>query len=707
MSNPLFDDFFNLDLLTPSDTALSNNDLFSFFLDNNDTALIESAPTNVADVALSTSTQTQTLDLNALLAAHRQSQKEEETKANELSTTTQSSPQQQEDILASSFTQKLVTPTQASEPITDFSTLAILPTSAIPASPAVATSPTTTTMSPIDVQMTASVSDLTTVAGVLKTASSSSKRPSPERDEGARKHAKKEKAPPKNVSSTSSSKSTSSATLDKDDSLVNTTLSAATLQFLLQKQMEAPLIPQLFTETLSREQVEDTLAKLLESTKHLLQPPSSSSESHENGDDDGEGHSSEGENDQDDQQQNEPEKITPTTHGGLKTQPGIKTDDIPSSSDLKKMTSRERRQLRNKISARNFRIRRKEYIGALEGQVLQHRTDAAHLREAVTIVNDENKRLKDELDQAKSQLTQATISNSSTAAHTSTATIAPLQTQQAHGHSSAVVTPTPVTAAAVTAAAMPSLSKDDQMLLSAILGRSPFSVNAKTSMTLTLPTRPQSPIVTFNSQKDLPNSSTLAKSGSWKDKGPMFVHSALVPELRFGQEFQFTDKPLGSSFGSDANKPWELLWSKNETSSPFRQETEENPFAMQSVVFELMQTFTMAMAMGITSPEEMDACVSNKKKMPGWMVVTDAKANVQDYEVDKRATEALEWELQQTLWEVVEARDKSQKSKEKRIDPQAQYGQEDACMLEWLYESMMAGLVALDTQAILVPVHSA
>jgi len=46
------------------------------------------------------------------------------------------------------------------------------------------------------------------------------------------------------------------------------------------------------------------------------------------------------------------------THG-LKTQPGIKTDDIPSSKELKKMTSKERRQLRNKISARNFRVRRK------------------------------------------------------------------------------------------------------------------------------------------------------------------------------------------------------------------------------------------------------------------------------------------------------------------------------------------------------------
>jgi hypothetical protein len=31
----------------------------------------------------------------------------------------------------------------------------------------------------------------------------------------------------------------------------------------------------------------------------------------------------------------------------------------PSPSELKKMTSKERRQLRNKLSARNFRVRRK------------------------------------------------------------------------------------------------------------------------------------------------------------------------------------------------------------------------------------------------------------------------------------------------------------------------------------------------------------
>lgn len=126
---------------------------------------------------------------------------------------------------------------------------------------------------------------------------------------------------------------------------------------MLQQQEDTPLIPQLFTGKLSREEIEATLARLLESTKHLLastteedsmkikQEPMSDEESDDGMD--GITHDGEG---------------AEQSHG-LKTQPGIKTDDIPSSTDLKKMTSKERRQLRNKISARNFRVRRKGECG--------------------------------------------------------------------------------------------------------------------------------------------------------------------------------------------------------------------------------------------------------------------------------------------------------------------------------------------------------
>ncbi|KAF9992600.1 hypothetical protein BGZ79_002879 [Entomortierella chlamydospora] len=52
----------------------------------------------------------------------------------------------------------------------------------------------------------------------------------------------------------------------------------------------------------------------------------------------------------------------------------------PSASELKKMTSKERRQLRNKLSARNFRVRRKEYISSLENQVKEARREASELQ---------------------------------------------------------------------------------------------------------------------------------------------------------------------------------------------------------------------------------------------------------------------------------------------------------------------------------------
>ncbi|CEP14217.1 hypothetical protein [Parasitella parasitica] len=71
--------------------------------------------------------------------------------------------------------------------------------------------------------------------------------------------------------------------------------------------------------------------------------------------------------------------------------------------DLKKLTPKERRQLRNKISARNFRVRRKEYISTLEGQVNEHKMVAEDLREKLVLVEEENKKLRKEMDTLKRQ----------------------------------------------------------------------------------------------------------------------------------------------------------------------------------------------------------------------------------------------------------------------------------------------------------------
>ncbi|KAI9266014.1 hypothetical protein BY458DRAFT_457630 [Sporodiniella umbellata] len=81
--------------------------------------------------------------------------------------------------------------------------------------------------------------------------------------------------------------------------------------------------------------------------------------------------------------------------------------------DLKKLSSKERRQLRNKISARNFRVRRKEYITSLEEQVADHKRAGEELKEKLHLVEDENRSLRKEMDILKKQnqqLQQASLS---------------------------------------------------------------------------------------------------------------------------------------------------------------------------------------------------------------------------------------------------------------------------------------------------------
>ncbi|KAF2660010.1 hypothetical protein K491DRAFT_589859 [Lophiostoma macrostomum CBS 122681] len=63
-----------------------------------------------------------------------------------------------------------------------------------------------------------------------------------------------------------------------------------------------------------------------------------------------------------------------------------------ASEEGKKLTSKERRQLRNKVSARAFRSRRKEYIGQLEGEVAMKTNEANDLRSQNRALMEENAR---------------------------------------------------------------------------------------------------------------------------------------------------------------------------------------------------------------------------------------------------------------------------------------------------------------------------
>ncbi|KAI9878650.1 MAG: hypothetical protein M1830_000321 [Pleopsidium flavum] len=66
-----------------------------------------------------------------------------------------------------------------------------------------------------------------------------------------------------------------------------------------------------------------------------------------------------------------------------------------ASEEGKKLSSKERRQLRNKVSARAFRSRRKEYIGQLEGEVAAKINEANDFRAQNQALMAENQRLSD------------------------------------------------------------------------------------------------------------------------------------------------------------------------------------------------------------------------------------------------------------------------------------------------------------------------
>ncbi|KAL9555196.1 hypothetical protein MBANPS3_002469 [Mucor bainieri] len=75
----------------------------------------------------------------------------------------------------------------------------------------------------------------------------------------------------------------------------------------------------------------------------------------------------------------------------------LEDDMHHSNASMKKMTSKERRQLRNKISARNFRVRRKEYITQLEEKVSDHETTIEALKKENEKLRQANQELMKQL----------------------------------------------------------------------------------------------------------------------------------------------------------------------------------------------------------------------------------------------------------------------------------------------------------------------
>lgn len=77
--------------------------------------------------------------------------------------------------------------------------------------------------------------------------------------------------------------------------------------------------------------------------------------------------------------------------------------DKPDPDAYKALGSKEKRQLRNKISARNFRHRRKENFNSLEEGITTRDTVIVELREEVAVLRQDNSALKQEVDSMKKQ----------------------------------------------------------------------------------------------------------------------------------------------------------------------------------------------------------------------------------------------------------------------------------------------------------------
>ncbi|KAI9254240.1 Oligosaccharyltransferase subunit Ribophorin II-domain-containing protein [Sporodiniella umbellata] len=83
--------------------------------------------------------------------------------------------------------------------------------------------------------------------------------------------------------------------------------------------------------------------------------------------------------------------------------------DNLSDTQLKAMTSKERRQLRNKISARNFRNRRKEYVGTLEAELDEQKAENNRLKLELSWLQTEVNTLTSENEQLKLELSLGSI----------------------------------------------------------------------------------------------------------------------------------------------------------------------------------------------------------------------------------------------------------------------------------------------------------
>ncbi|KAH7882298.1 hypothetical protein F5I97DRAFT_1816909 [Phlebopus sp. FC_14] len=154
----------------------------------------------------------------------------------------------------------------------------------------------------------------------------------------------------------------------------------------------------------------------------------------------------------------------------------------PSPEEYKKMSSKEKRQLRNKISARNFRVRRKEYITTLEGDIAERDRLIDAIRSELGSSKSENVALRQEIAALKKCLLEGR--------------------------------------------GLPDLPPPAEL--------PPTSPPVATASTSNVSSVSASSVVTPNTQKDLPTSPRLSSRAFWGGLGGMGVtpvHTTFVPPL--------------------------------------------------------------------------------------------------------------------------------------------------------------------------------
>ncbi|KAJ2556353.1 hypothetical protein EV175_002067 [Coemansia sp. RSA 1933] len=195
--------------------------------------------------------------------------------------------------------------------------------------------------------------------------------------------------------------------------------------------------------------------------------------------------------------------------------------------DLKSMSSKERRQLRNKISARNFRVRRKEYLSNLEAEVRMHKEEADGLRRDLITTKKENQQLRDELQKLRQRFNAVTVSQPAATALSSATMVR----------------------AAAAASGPPQRPHQQAKPVAKTVSASPAATPAAASTSAAVtPAAPAAPMVRFNPHKDIGQAAakksaaagSAATNGGWAAKnsgsGYITVNTTMLP-VSFGTTF--------------------------------------------------------------------------------------------------------------------------------------------------------------------------